>query len=315
VTLPYFARLALLSLAAFFIVHVAMGLLVTMLAPLVIRTSVRVSSDRAARRLWMLRLAPAGVAMFVVAVFCIPSYLWLEPDSGEKVGWRCLTLAGLALGAWTISLSRAGHAWLDSRRYLRDSFVRGRETLLLDAHAPVCLTDHSGPPVALAGILRARVIVSRAAAAALSGGQLDAALRHERAHADSRDNLKRLAMLLAPSLLSRRTTAAIEQAWARAAEWAADDRAAEGDPRRALALAEALVRISHLKQDAFVPRIVTPLAAENLQARVERLLAPPAACLPASRIARTWWLLAGAAAASLLEPSLRPVYLILEKLI
>jgi hypothetical protein len=315
VTLPYFIRLALLSLAAFFLVQVAMGLVVTMLAPRVIRTAARLSADRAARRLWMLRLAPAGVAMFVVAVFCIPSYLWLESDVGEKVGWRCLALAGLTLVAWTISLSRAGHAWLESQRYLRNSLAFGRETVFLDAHAPVCLTDHSGPPVALAGILHPRVIVSRAAAAALSAEQLDAALRHEHAHAESRDNLKRLAILLMPRLLPRRTAAALEQAWARAAEWAADDRATGGDARRALALAEALVRISHLTQDALVPRIVTPLAADNLRTRVDRLLNPPTACRPTSRIERTCWLLAGACVASLLEPSLRPVYLILEKLI
>lgn len=314
-TLSYFARLALLSLAAFFLVHVAMGLLGTMLAPRVIRTSVRVSSDRAARRLWMLRLAPAGVAMFVVVVFCVPSYLWWEPDSGEKVGWRCLVLAGLALTAWAISASRAARAWLDSRRYLRSSLVNGHETVLHDAHPPVCLTDHPGPSVALAGIFHPRVIVSRAAAATLSSEQLDAALRHERAHAASHDNLKRLAMLLMPSLLPRRTTVALEQAWARAAEWAADDRAADGDPHRALALAEALVRISHLTQDGFVPQIVTPLAADNLRTRVDRLLNPPVTCHPTGRIARTCWLLAGLSAASFLEPSLRPVYLILEKLI
>jgi len=315
VTLSYFVRLALLALAAFFLVQVAVGLLVTMLAPRVIRTSARLSSDRAARRLWMLRLAPAGAAMFVVIAFCIPSYLWLEPDSGEKVGWRCLILAGLALVAWAISASRAARAWWDARLYLRSSFANGCKTVLHDAHAPVCFTDYPGPAVALAGIIHPRVIVSRAAAAALSSEQLDAALRHERAHAESRDNLKRLAMLLAPSLLSRRTSAALEQAWARAAEWAADDRAADGDPHRALALAEALVRISHVTQDAFVPRLVTPLASDDLRTRVDRLLNPPIASPPTSRIARTWWLVAGASAASLLEPSLRPVYLILEKLI
>jgi Zn-dependent protease with chaperone function len=217
-------RLALLALAAFFLVQFAMGALVTMLAPRVIRTSARLSSDRAAGRLCMLRLAPAGVAMFVVVVFCIPSYLLLEPDSGEKVGWRCLVFAGLALVGWVISASRAARAWWDSRRYLRSSLANGRETVLHDAHAPVCLTVYPGPAVALAGIIHPRVIVTRAAAAVLSMEQLDVALRHERAHAESRDNLKRLAMLLAPNLLPRRTFAALEQAWARAAEWAADDR-------------------------------------------------------------------------------------------
>jgi len=263
----------------------------------------------------MLRLAPAGVAMFVVVAFCIPSYLSWEPNSGEKVGWRCLVLAGLTLVAWAISASRAARAWWDSRLYLRRSLANGCETVLHDAHAPVCFTDYPGPAVALAGIIHPRAIVTRAAAAALSREQLDAALRHERAHAESRDNLKRLAMLLDPGLLPRRTAAALEQAWVRAAEWAADDRAADGDPHRALALAEALVRVSRLTQDVFVPRLVTALAADNLDSRVERLLNLPVVCHPTSSVARTWWLLAGASAASLLEPSLRPVYLILEKLI
>jgi hypothetical protein len=314
-TLPYLVRLATLGLAAFFLVQVTVGLVVTMFAPRIIRTSTQLPSNQAAGRLWMLRLAPAGVAIFVVVGFCIPSYLWLEPTSSEKVGWRCLVLAGLAVVGWAVSASRAMRAWLDSRRYLRDSFASGRERVLHEAHAPACLTDHAGSPVALAGIFHPRVIVSRAAAAALSSEQLDAALRHERAHAESRDNLKRLAMLLVPNLLPRRTSTAIEQAWARAAEWAADDRAADGDAHRAVALAEALVRISQLTQDVFVPRIVTPLAADHLEARVDRLLSPPATFKPPSRVARTWWLLAGASAVSLLQPSLRPVYLILEKLI
>jgi len=52
------------------------------------------------------------------------------------------------------------------------------------------------------------------------------ALLHENAHRDSRDNLKRLALLLAPAPIPFfRVFSSLEHSWAKLSEWAADDEA------------------------------------------------------------------------------------------
>jgi len=63
------------------------------------------------------------------------------------------------------------------------------------------VVDGPAPCVMLAGVLRPRLVISRGVVAALSAEQLSAAIRHERAHGISRDNLKRLLVLLAPGIL------------------------------------------------------------------------------------------------------------------
>ena len=55
--------------------------------------------------------------------------------------------------------------------------------------------------MATTGLFRPHILVSRAAANSLSPDQFDAAVRHERAHWTSRDNLKRLFQLATPEPL------------------------------------------------------------------------------------------------------------------
>src|SRR2546430_1176329 len=90
-------------------------------------------------------------------------------------------------------------------------------------------------------IRMAERINPRAILEALSAEQLAAALRHERAHRISRDNLKRLCILSAPDILPfLGGSAELERGWAKFAEWAADHAAADGNPDRSLSLAAAL---------------------------------------------------------------------------
>ena len=139
--------------------------------------------------------------------------------------------------------------------------------------------DSAAPLMAVAGILRPRLIVSRSVLRALSVEQFAAAVRHERAHQASRDNLKRLCMLLVPGILPLSgSSRMIERSWHTFAEWAADDDAVDGSARHsrdlACDLAAALVRVARIGGNATPMPLATSLLGDSnaLEARVDRLL-------------------------------------------
>jgi Zn-dependent protease with chaperone function len=297
VILPYLARLACLCLAAFFLAHVALGVMVSALTPWALRLAKRMSPGTAGRFLLAMRLLPAGFAVFLVAGLCAPSYLWLEPEAAaEPTGLPCLAAALMGLAVWGLSGVSAARALVRSLRHIRQCRRVSREMRLPGERSAAWVIDGAAPCVMLAGIVRARLVISRGVVAALSAEQLSAVIRHERAHGHSRDNFKRLLVLLAPGLLPFVDGfRSLERAWARTAEWAADDRARAGNARRALSLAEALVRVARLGSRPPVPVLATSLLADghDLSERVDRLLRPTA---PSARPSRRQPILAASAA-------------------
>jgi Zn-dependent protease with chaperone function len=290
----YGSKLACLSLAAFFIVHCAAAMAASIAAPLAIRMAGRMRAGAATRFLLTVRFAPAAIALLVVAALCVPSYLSFEPQAAaEQASTLCLLLALLCASVWAISLARGARAIWRSR-------------------------DLRGFTVALAGLLRPRVLVSPEVRRALSPEELAAALRHEQAHAASHDNLKRLLMLLAPDLFPffRGGFANLERTWKKFAEWSADDRAVNGDAERSLALASALVRVARLGSAAPAAPLVTCLTDGDLAARIDRLLHPAPDGRP-DRWTPAVCALGGIAfAAAILQPAVwAGVYEILERLI
>lgn len=327
-TLPYFPRLLCISLAALFLVHLALGSGVSLVARSAARWCESIRPRLAARCVLALRLLPAMGAALIVLLVCLPSYLWLEPEvPTERVGAGCIAVALLGVAMWSVSLARGIRAAAGSRRFLRRCQLAGRQAHLPAGHAraemDAWIVDGAAPLLALGGIVRPRVIVSRKVVGTLSPEQLAAAFRHERAHWTSRDNLKRLCMLLTPGILpfpgSSRT---LDRAWMQFTEWAADDRAVAGSARRSFALAAALVRVARMTADQ--PPL--PLAflllgnSDRLHARVERLLRGAALNPPPARpqpmLALGAILLAGSLAAALLQPAaLYSVHLVLERLV
>ncbi len=272
----YLFRLLCLSMASFFLAHLALGAALSLSVPAAIRLSERLRPQLAARLLLLLRLAPTGLSLLMVAGLLAPSYLWLEPRATtEPIGWVCLAAAALGLAVWSLSITRALRAAGRSVRHIRHCQRAARKTYLRGETAPVWLMEDLAPLVMLAGVLRSRLVISRKVVSALSAEQLSAVLRHERAHSRSRDNFKRLLVLLAPGMLPFfRGFGRLERAWARFAEWAADDFAVGGDSRRSLTLAAALVRVARLGAVPSPPVLVTSLMAKgiDLSARVDRLL-------------------------------------------
>jgi len=321
---PYRARLLCICLAFFFLVHFVVGLAVAVSGPAAVRAARRMRPHAAAAFLLALRLLPEFLALFLIAGLCVPSYLWLEPDTNvEKIGIPCLMSALLAAAIWTISLVRGVRAATRSARLARECQLLGRPSTVPGAQLPVWTLNSSTPFLALVGIFSSRVAISRSVIRALSTSQLAVTLRHEAAHRTSRDNLKRLLLLLAPGLLPGfRGFDAIERGWARFAEWAADDEAAAGSNHLSLSLAAALVRIARMGGTLHSLPLTTSFLGDSreISARVDRLLKPAPAGAAAPPRGKTMMavaiVLTSACAVVMLRPAtLESAHRILERLI
>jgi len=291
----YTLRLLLLCLASFYLVHLMTSLLLRLLLPTTLQRARNMSPRNASDLLLAIRLVPAAVgALFALAV-CVPSYLRYEPVHGdENTSIVLCLLAALGAAVWARSLVRVAFALHASGEPAGDA-----------------------PVLRLTGILSPRLVISRYVRAALSEEQWQTVMRHEEAHAVSHDNLKRLLILLAPGLTPfHRGWPSLEKAWVEATERAADAAAVDGDPRRALDLAEALVRMARLGLDSSAGQLASPFAtdAEHLRVRVNALLqSPPRAArwgwiLPTSVLALSVFVFAA-------QPWLRHVHAMLELLV
>jgi len=315
--LPYMLRLVVLSLGCFFLIHAAFAIGMNLLSPWMLALAQRRNSSSATRLLFTARLFPSVAAILVVAGVCIPSYLWLEPQSAvEQVGLGCLIAAFFGAVSWLIAAQRGLRAIVFSVRYARHC----RQLRL--GNMRLCLVHGTSGVFALAGILRPRLVISRDVFHQLSHRELAAALRHERAHATSCDNLKRLLLLLAPDALPfhiLRGLGELENAWICFTEWSADDRAVDGDPRRAVSLAGALVQVARMRAPTEISPLATSLVASpaDLEARVNRLLNPtPNYEQPRSPFLAMAALLSGCLLAAITAPpTLQAAHQLLEHLI
>ena len=277
-TLPYTMRLLCLCCASFFMIHLALAMTARLGAGTAIRIAEHLKPSSAARLLFLVRMAPMVLALFAVLAFCVPSYLWLEPvATGEKVGLFCVLTAALGFTVWASALLRVVGAVRGTNRYLHECARHGRRITVPGDKSPALLLAAKMPVIAVAGVFRPQLVISRQVMRGLSPEQREAALRHERAHCTSGDNLKRFFILLAPDALPFwGTFGVMERAWSRFTEWAADDQASEGDPERALSLASALVRVAKMGSKPRIGYLSCSLVggAQELSERVDRLLRP-----------------------------------------
>ncbi|MGB7282108.1 MAG: M56 family metallopeptidase [Candidatus Acidiferrum sp.] len=274
--LPYFLRLLCLCFASFFVLNAAAGLLVGIASKSALRFADSRTPGAAAGFLLALRVLPLVIASSFVFGLCVPSYLSLEPAlTSEHVSILCLILGLLGALTWFLSVVRSTHSLFASMRHNRLCLLASQEMCLSGRSCTLLVVENETPLLALSGLLRPRLLVSRGVLRVLSAEELDAALSHEHAHRTSRDNAKRLLLLLAPDIFPFvRTLHALERSWSKFAEWAADDQAAAGDSRRAVSLAAALVRVARLGSSPRLPHLSTSLLAGDfdLSARVDRLL-------------------------------------------
>jgi hypothetical protein len=184
---------------------------------------------------------PLTLGILFTVGFTLPSFGLLDPRATDE--GLCLVpliLASCCMLITSVGIARALLATGDG--HLGPSEQTAPAGGLDDNDAvPVFQTSPDAPTLTVAGIRTPKVLVSQAALAALSEGELQSALRHEIAHVDSRDNFKKLLL----RFLSFPGMSRLERAWHDASEMAADDAAVSSLPQ-AFDLASALIKISRI---------------------------------------------------------------------
>jgi Zn-dependent protease with chaperone function len=311
--LPYLVHGITLALAWFMLLNVAATAGVALISrPLTSR------QRSTAPGFWLaLRLAPAALSIAFAGVLFLPSYLRYEPREVEGFDISLTLLAIVALAIIGAGAVRGVLAWQRAARRT-DAWMRvARPLSLPNTSMPAFAIDSETPVMALVGILRPRLLITRPVLDALTDEELRATVAHELGHSRAWDNLKRLAMRAAPDMLRATSAAyAIERRWAADSEHLADS--AAGDSRDArCALASALVKVARLTPPATLS--AEPISAlmdgGDITARVQRLLDDgPAAVKPRS----LRWLAVAVPAVAIAfaySPLLRSIHEITEVLV
>jgi Zn-dependent protease with chaperone function len=220
--------------------------------------------------LFGLRVLPLAASVVITLAFVVPSFQLLEPRSiAEGTGAMPLTLSVCALLLIAYGCFRVITAQIKTSRVVA-RWQEGAHSLNVDAGVQM-VTLRSGreaPPLMLVGVRRPRVLVSEFTVALLSQDELHIALKHELAHMQSLDNLKKLVFRFCffPCMAN------LESAWSQVAELAADD-AAVSNMDDAVNLASALVKLSRLVPVEAAPVNTAGFVTGSISARVARLLA------------------------------------------
>ena len=270
----YWLSAAAITLACFAIVTAATSALIALAAPALARRAERYSPASRAALLFRVRLLPAACATACAFGIALPVFLCFEPrDSGETFARTLIVVAAaggafLARGAWRAA---AGH--LATARLMREWQARGRRLNALDAPLPAFAIEASFPTVAVVGFSRPALFIAEHVLRECSADEVRAMALHECAHVAHRDNLKRFLIWACPDVLRR--GGALDRAWSSAAEEAADARAAAGNPRFALDLAQALIRVARLASGASTLDLASTFyLGGSIESRVRRLLEP-----------------------------------------
>jgi hypothetical protein len=250
-----------LCLAVMFLVFVATSVLSVPLVRLLERKLEGGNPRTAANALLIFRLFPFCLAIAVSLGLALPAFMEFEPRSTqEMVSLPLIVLAVSGLGVLALMFVRSLRIWRMTRFMQHEWQKHSRPVPGMASHVPLYRVETRASLLAVIGIFRPKIFVSRTVAEELTQAELAAALAHEIAHVRSYDNLKQLLMKITappawiPGLQSR------DEAWTRASEVAADERAlAEG--ASALELSSALIKVGRLSLGRTVPGA---LAASHL---------------------------------------------------
>jgi Zn-dependent protease with chaperone function len=231
----------------------------------------RVPQQTLAASLFALRVLPLLVSVVVTLTFVVPSFQLLEPRAvDEGLGSMPFVLGLCALVLIACGCYRVVAA-LNKTSSVVARWLEGAMPLNTNAANADLVTFRSrreAPPLTLVGVRRPKVLVSETTVDLLSSDELRIALKHELAHMQSRDNLKKLVFRFCPFPGMTK----LETAWSQTAELAADD-AAVSSADDAVDLAAALVKLSRLVSVETAPVCTVGFVSGSIRARVARLLA------------------------------------------
>jgi Zn-dependent protease with chaperone function len=238
-------------------------------------------------RFWLcLRLLPAAVSIVAVIVVFLPSYWTYEPRDYDE-GFN-FTLVAAAVVAFTLvarAVARGAAAWVRASNRARAWLQNAQPLTLPWTPLPAFAVEAEAPFVALVGVLRPRLFITRSVVDALTEEELAAGLGHEVGHWRALDNLKRLAMRMAPDFLAGTVARDLERRWASSAEHWADRHACEATTvvdrgRARCALASAIVKVARMAPAMVMTEPISTLVdGGDIALRVRTLLddaAPPA---------------------------------------
>jgi len=267
---PFAVQGITLALAWFLAVNAAMSLIAM---PVARQFESRGEQSPA---MWFgLRMLPAASALGFVAALFVPSYWRFEPrEMVEAVDMTLLISALAAAAIIGAAIYRGIAACRTAARRTRAWMQSARPIALAGTTIPAFEIDTDMPVLALAGIVRPRLLVTRGLVTTLTAEELAASIAHEIGHSHARDNLKRLLMRSAPDLFGFTAAArAIERGWAAASEHRADQ-IDEQEPAARCALAAALVKVARLTPTIPSPGepISTLIGGGDIASRVRNLL-------------------------------------------
>ncbi|MEO6655650.1 MAG: M56 family metallopeptidase [Pyrinomonadaceae bacterium] len=205
------------------------------------------SVNARAQIIFGLRILPVAASLIFVAVFLIPAYLLLEPNSsGESVSAKLALIAFISSIGVFIALYRVLETWNVTRRLVTNWLNNAVEMNLHGLSVPVYRIKHQFPVIAVIGIFRPKMFVAEQVLESLDQNEFRAAIAHEYGHLRANDNFKRTILRVCRDLLILPLGKGLDMAWAENAESVADEYAAQTGRSKAIDLASALVKIARI---------------------------------------------------------------------
>lgn len=262
----YLLRGVVVSLEVFFLVYLGLSTLLALARGIF---SGKYSQQRAGI-LYGVRVLPLIGGFVVVALLTLPSFAYLEPRLvQERIGIAAFGIAASGAAVLVVGFLDSVSAWMNTSRLIASCLKCSRQ-LGTATRVPVYEVPSDAPLIFVAGLWRPKVLVSKSVLALLEPDEIDAAIRHEIAHVNRWDNIKKIVLRFCPFPLLR----PLECEWLRAAEIAADDVAARNE-ESAISLASALIKMGRVSAQIKTPELGMTLLPENgalLLVRVDRLL-------------------------------------------